>query len=83
MKYDICKKVSLNITVDSSEAVMFNQGGRHKVEIPSDMVSFVEPYILEVSMQLEKNQQYRHSFITTEAAAAIKRRENEESDSDE
>lgn len=76
MDYDIKKKIFIKATLDCSEAVMFNQGGMHKINFPFDKIEgdFDE---IEFSIQLSKKDQYRHDWILSEAEKAKVRREDE------
>lgn len=75
MKYKIKKKITVECTLDSSEAIMFTQGGKHTCVIPVNSIlkeiqdqSFddekpVETQ-LEFTIQLQRSEQGRFDFIT-------------------
>jgi hypothetical protein len=70
MKYEIKKKISLITTLSSSETTMFNQGGKHSIILnlhneELELGGFDE---LELSVQLERDEQGRFDFINSEAA---------------
>ena len=73
MKYRITRKIVLDITLDSSESIMFSQGGKHKINLDSrclhiyDIDGDPENVELEIIVQMDKNDKGRHDFITEEA----------------
>ncbi len=92
MKAVIRRKIFLDLKLDSSEAVMFNQGGRHSVSINPGALSWNIPdeedyeegdkslsnqYELEITVQIDKQHQSRHDFIMKSAAEHMQRKENE------
>jgi hypothetical protein len=74
MKYNIKKKIYLDMTLDSSELVMFNKGGKFKVEISSDILAAqigyddegkLSRYVpVELSVQIDPAEKYRFNFVT-------------------
>lgn len=40
MKANITKKIMLDLTLDSSETIMFTKGGKHKIEINPECLIF-------------------------------------------
>lgn len=68
MECGITRKIFVNLTLDSSETIMFNQGGKHKIDIPTEFFRNFEYDEMEISFQIEKSQQGRHEFIIKEAA---------------
>lgn len=72
MKRNIKRKVvvDLDLTLDSSEAIMFTKGGRHKINIDLSELFYDDvplcDYEVNISIQLERNQQGRFDFITSE-----------------
>jgi len=65
MKVKIHKTITYHTTLDSSEMIMFQKGGQHKVKIePNDLSSYDEVII---TVQLDRNEQDRFDFITGEA----------------
>lgn len=79
MKCSLSKKLSIKVTLDSSEAVMFNQGGLHKVQLPP-VFKYENFDEIEVSVQIERNAQTRHNFILNEALAHKQRMAKEQED---
>lgn len=71
MKANITKIVFVDLILDSSETIMFTKGGKHKLNIcPKDLFKDLEDLQnckLEISIQLERNEQGRFDFITNEA----------------
>lgn len=69
MKSKITKKICVELTLDSSEAIMFSKGGRHKIDLCThDFDSdHLNDHEVEISIQIEKDQQGRYNFITGEA----------------
>lgn len=66
MKCEVKRKIILNITLDSSEAVMFTKGGSHKVVMPFDDVfcEYDSGSQIEMNVQLEKSEQFRFNHVT-------------------
>ena len=81
MKYNIKKKVTLNLTLDSSEMIMFTKGGRHNVEIdPLDLFTHendLHNFEFEITVQMERSELGRFEFITGEAEKHKERQSNE------
>lgn len=76
MQFKTSKFLFIDFTLDSSEAVMFSKGGKHSLNINPSL--FDDDFDkIEISVQMERNQQGRFDFITNSAAEAIARRENE------
>lgn len=71
MKHNIRKKIILNLTLDSSETVLFNKGGMHKINLNTGCLQFhdsegdSEPAELEITVQIERSQQGRHDFLAS------------------
>lgn len=69
MKYNISKKIILDITLDSSEALMFTKGGRHTIALNSSSLRIndsdddIDHCDLEINVQLERNEQGRFDFV--------------------
>lgn len=72
MKLSIKKKITFDLTLDSSEAIMFTQGGKHKINLKTDddyhNYNLNDYDEVEFSVQLARNEQGRFDFITGEAA---------------
>lgn len=72
MKLSITKKITLDLTLDSSEAIMFTQGGKHKINLKTDddyhNYNFNDYDDVEITVQMARNDQGRFDFITKEAA---------------
>ena len=77
MKYELTKKLTINCTLDSSEAIMFTKGGQHSIVIKQaagysddedQHIRFDFYDTIEVTFQMEKSQQGRFDHITSEAA---------------
>jgi hypothetical protein len=79
MKYKIKKKVTIDLTLDSSETLMLTKGGKHTMTIPHGVLALFSdrqdyddddnPYEnvycdVEISVQMERNEQGRFNFIT-------------------
>jgi hypothetical protein len=92
MKAQIRRKIFLDLKLDSSEAVMFNQGGKHSISLNPDEFSWNIPdredceddenplsnkFELEISVQIDKKHQGRHEFIMKSAAEHMQRKEDE------
>lgn len=72
MKYEvkIKRKMNLHLTLGSSEVIMLNQGGRHSLNIPQSI--FEEDFDdIEISVQLERSEQQRHTHVVTSAVKHI------------
>ena len=72
MKAKIIRKIIVDLTLDSSEAIMFNKGGKHKVSLlPLNFFNFSDSQYadaeIEISIQIERGQQSRYDFITGES----------------
>ncbi len=81
MKTKISRKIILELTLDSSEAIMFTKGGQHTTTISSRTFFLDPPFSndeksdnleikedsIEISIQLERNEQGRFDFINSEA----------------
>ena len=68
MKASVYKKIFLDLTLDSSEAVMFTKGGKHKVELDfSEISDGDENCKVEISVQLARNEQGRFDHVTQHA----------------
>jgi hypothetical protein len=71
MQCNIKKELYLNFTLNSSEAIMFNEGGKHSVNIKEAVyeedMNFDEYSKIEVSFQLSKDDRSRFDFIAGEA----------------
>jgi hypothetical protein len=68
MKYASKTKLLISTSLDSSEAIMFKQGGMHKISINPDLFNGVDE--IEISFQIEREQMGRHDFIIKESAKA-------------
>lgn len=81
MKYQIKKKIIVDCTLDSSEAIMFTKGGKHTVNMDYKNLFFgdIDDYNieLEISFQMDRKDQSRFDFINNSAQEAIDRRNNE------
>jgi hypothetical protein len=68
MKAKVSKKIFVDLTLDSSEAVMFTKGGKHKIEMNfSEINEGDEDCLVEISIQLERNEQGRFDHVTQHA----------------
>jgi hypothetical protein len=66
MKAEITKKITIDLTLDSSETIMFTKGGMHKIFIGSEL--FNDKYDeYEITIQIASNEQEHFDFITGEA----------------
>ena len=72
MKLAITKKITLDLTLDSSETIMFTQGGKHKIDLKTDddyhNYNLNDYDQVEITVQMERNAQGRFDFITGQAA---------------
>lgn len=70
MKYTTKTKLFIQTTLDSSECVMLNQGGMHKMVLDHSIFDseFDE---IELSVQIERSQMGRHEFIVKSSADHI------------
>jgi len=87
LKAKVTKKLIINVetTLDSSEAIMLQQGGQFKTQIPfADFLSIdlmdaianeIQEAELVLTVQIERGQMSRHSWITEQAEKAKKNRE--------
>jgi hypothetical protein len=66
------KELYFDLTLDSSETTMFNQGGKHSLDfkevLSEEDIDLDEYDKIEISFQLERNEQGRFNFINNEAA---------------
>jgi hypothetical protein len=76
MKLTITKKITLDLTLDSSETIMFTQGGKHKIDLNTDE-DLSEYNQIEITVQMERNAQGRFDFITGQAAKHREAYDNE------
>lgn len=68
MKMQPHKSLKLNFTIDSSELIMFNKGGKHALDLTNDLPEDIEAYDnIEISFQLERSEQARFDHIFGEA----------------
>lgn len=68
MKANWKKKLVIDLTLDSSEAIMFNQGGMHKIALdPEIFLGLDEEDSIEISVQMSRNEQGRFDFIVGES----------------
>ena len=72
MKYKFKKELKIACTLDSSEAIMFGEGGQHKVQL--DLRDEQDEYVdlrnydtVEITFQIEGAHKGRYDFITGEA----------------
>lgn len=76
MKINIQKNLIIAATLDSSETTMFNQGGKHEVEM-KEVLGNVEDYdSIKITFQLERDEQGRFDFINSSAAQHRKQWDN-------
>lgn len=73
MKFEVEKKITLKTTMDSSELVMFNKGGAHKIKLNlkdlfPDLICTSNPEV-EIQVQLEKSEQYRFNHVNKPVTA--------------
>ncbi len=65
MEYKIKKTCILDITLDSSEALMFTKGGKHTIHIDGiPLEEFKGISELQVSVQLNRGEQGRFDHVT-------------------
>jgi len=70
MKYTKVVKLSINATLESSEMIMLNQGGMHKLKLDPELL--IGDYDeLEITLQMYPADSIRHDFILKEAANHI------------
>lgn len=62
MKHNAKRKLFLDLTLDSSEAVMFSQGGKHKMEMCPEIFENID--LVEISFQIEKREQARYDHVS-------------------
>lgn len=75
MKINTKKKITISLTLDSSETIMFTKGGMHKIAVnPQGLFSEMEleewelkDKELEITIQMEHNEQGRFDFLTGES----------------
>ena len=89
MKYTLTKKVLLDIEMDSSEAIMLNEGGKHKINVKSNEIMNGknnnrkhedwedEDSVFDVEISIKISDLNRFSFIRKEAQKHKERIENE------
>lgn len=65
MKTKITRKVFVELTLDSSEMIMFTKGGKHKVEVPCEDLDATNGDIIEISIQLanESYERFQHTHL--------------------
>lgn len=78
MKYTLKKTLTIALTLDSSEMIMFTKGGAFSTEFQKefngdddtvDFPSFGEYDKVEISVQLDPSQKGRYDWLTAGAAA--------------
>lgn len=75
MKYTTIKTLTIELTLDSSEAIMFMKGGLHKVIIPKvgydhddkELPDIRDCDNITITVQIDKNQQPRFDWLKGEA----------------
>ena len=76
MEYNLKKKITIACTLDSSESIMFGQGGMHKISMKKENYDEGEHGCdldfscydeLEITFQMEKDHRSRFNFIVGEA----------------
>jgi predicted HAD superfamily hydrolase len=71
MNINVKKKVTVSIhcTLDSSEAIMFGQGGKHTVALDPEILDDLDSSNTEIliSFQMERNSQGTFNFIVGQA----------------
>lgn len=86
MKHNIKKKMIVDLTLDSSETIMLNQGGKHTIKFTrfesedeevSQIFNSSEYDEIEITIQLEKSHQGRHDHILKSSTMHNIREENE------
>lgn len=72
MKHKITRKIFLELFVDSSEAIMFMKGGKHNISL--DIGELMDPFdshkheiLLDIAIQIDREQKSKFDFITSEA----------------
>jgi len=96
MKYNRTKKIIIDCTLDSSEAIMFNKGGKHSIKMDSDFFKFTKYHRsydsdgeeddfadnceVEITFQIDKKDTSRFDFITGEACKHKERVKEEENE---
>jgi hypothetical protein len=74
MKYRITKKVTLDLSIDASEAIMFMKGGKHTAQLSASKLTFKdsedELIDVEINVQLERKDHQKFDWITREAIKA-------------
>lgn len=65
MKSNVTKKITLELTLDSSEMVMFTRGGKHTTKIMGSKLipGCKEDVEIEISIQMDRKEQGRFDFI--------------------
>jgi len=62
MEINFTRKMIMDLTLDSSETLMFTKGGRHTVKIaPLDLTDYDQ---VEINVQMMRNAQGRFDFVT-------------------
>lgn len=68
MRIASVRSIDLNLTIDSSELVMFNQGGRHTLDITHELPENIEDFDkVQISIQLDRDEQGRFNHVFGEA----------------
>lgn len=67
MKFTTKTKLYIYATLDSSETIMFNQGGMHKITLNPNVFD-KELDEIEIQFQIERSSMSRHEFIIKSAA---------------
>jgi hypothetical protein len=77
MKFEVEKKITIKTTMDSSELVMFNKGGSHKINLKlKDLFPDYDgcDQMVEIQVQLEKTQQSMFNATYGQAQQHIQNR---------
>jgi hypothetical protein len=78
MKHKLTRKLILDLTLDSSEAIIFTKGGKHKIKLDTnELDDFTRFEDIEISICIEDSERGRFKFITEEAISHKARALNE------
>jgi hypothetical protein len=76
MKYNISKIIKLNLTLNSSEAIMFTKGGRHDIEIPKELINALIEQSNPISYRDDITGNKEHLSLDTEYFLTIQMERN-------
>jgi hypothetical protein len=67
VKHRITKKIYLELLLDGSQMIMFQQGGKHKINLcTSDLCASDEDQEIEITIALDKGQKQYYDWVNNQ-----------------